>query len=193
MRRGERVAWVVTAYYPEEKKLHLRLRGRLASGGDGLEALEINKEKDSRFANGIGLVRLRSDRLVPAYNCPGKGPTLLECLMEAGAMTRTAAALRYGRYEAGIVAKSLWRTGMLEMFSVFSRDRYGVGARFELWLPRGSPLPADAREACRLAALALFYGHASADMPGFGWQLTRSSRRPVIAEVAFRSANEPVQ
>ena len=30
LRKGERVACVVTAYYPEEKKLHLRLRGRLA-------------------------------------------------------------------------------------------------------------------------------------------------------------------
>ena len=30
MRKGDRVACVVTAYYPEEKKLHLQLRGRLA-------------------------------------------------------------------------------------------------------------------------------------------------------------------
>jgi hypothetical protein len=30
MQKGERVACVVTAYYPEVKKLHLQLRGRLA-------------------------------------------------------------------------------------------------------------------------------------------------------------------
>ncbi|MDA8336344.1 MAG: hypothetical protein M0Z41_15380 [Peptococcaceae bacterium] len=160
-----------------------------------MEAQGINKDKDSRFANGIWPARMRSGRMEPSSDCPGKGPELLECLREAGAMTRTAAAAApcCGRYEVGTVAKSLWRAGMLEMFSVFSRDRYGVGARFELWLVGGAKPPAGAREACRLAALALFYGHAGTEMPGFGWKLTRIPRRPVMAEVTFRNAHEPVR
>ena len=152
----------------------------------------INEEKDSRFANGIWMDRLQRGRVEQAYGCTGKGPELAECLREAGAMTLTAAAaaLGCGRLEAGGAAKSLWSSGMLEIFRVFSKDRYGVSAQFQLWLVKGSQPPVDAREGCRLAALALFYGHARSEMPGFGWRLTRGPRQPVMAEVTFRNAED---
>lgn len=38
-----------------------------------------------------------------------------------------------------------------------------------------------------MAVLALFYGHAILDMPGFDWKVTRGSGRPIAAEVRFRN------
>lgn len=52
-------------------------------------------------------------------------------------------------------------------------------------MAKGCQPPGDATEACRLALLGVFFGHAKIEMPGFGWRLLRRPSRPAMAEVSF--------
>lgn len=147
----------------------------------------LELQATSIFAEGLGLIKARASFVEEAHDFTGKASEVMEIMMEAEAMTQTAAAvgLACNRQKAGGAAKSLWLSGMLDIYNVFSRDVNGVNAQFQLWVAKGCKPPADAREACRLAVLGLFYAHAKIEMPGFGWRLKRGPARPVMAEVAF--------
>jgi hypothetical protein len=93
--------------------------------------------------------------------------------------------MRRNRQSAGRAANSLWRAGMIDIYNVLSRNVNGFNAQFQLWVIKGDQPPADAWEACRLAILGLFYGHAKIEMPGFDWRLIHRPGRPVLAEVSF--------
>ena len=142
---------------------------------------------ESIYAQGTGMVKMKPGAKEERINFTGKTLELMECLTEAGALTKsaTAMALRCSRQKVGEAGKSLWRSGAINAYNVFSQDISGVNTRFQLWTARNCQPPADAKEACRLAALGLFYGHAKIEMPGFGWRLLRRSGRPVMAEVGF--------
>jgi hypothetical protein len=157
---------------------------------------EQKSEPDSIFADGVSMVKARASFLEEACDFTGRASGLMERMVEAGALTQTAAAaaLGCGRHEAGGAAKSLWFSGMIDRYNVFSRSVRGLNALFQLWVVKGCPPPADAREACRMAVLGLFYGHAKIEMPGFGWRLLCRKGRPVMAEVSFTNKDgEPVK
>jgi hypothetical protein len=152
----------------------------------------LNQRKNepvSIFADGVWMVRMRPNGLVGDFGFTEKASELTEIMAEAGMMTQTAAAaaLGCGRHEVNGAARSLWFSGMMDVYCVVSKDAQGANSQFHLWVLRGHKPPADAREACRMAVLALFYGHAIIEMPGFGWKVTRGPGRPVVAEVRFRN------
>ena len=148
---------------------------------------EQKSEPASIFADGVSMVKARASFAEEAYDDMGRASELMERTVEACALTRTAAAaaLGCGRHEAGGAIKNLWLSGMIDRYNVVSRDVNGSHAQFRLWVARGCQPPADAREACRLAVISLFYGHAKIEMPGFGWRLLRRKGRPALAEVSF--------
>ncbi len=141
----------------------------------------------SIYAQGMGMVKMKPGAKEERINFKGKTLELMECLTEAGALTKSAAAtaLRCSRHKVGKAGKALWRSGAINAYNVFSRDVSGVTTQFQLWTARSGQPPADAKEACHLAILGLFYSHAKIEMPGFGWRLIRRSGRPVMAEVSF--------
>ncbi len=133
------------------------------------------------------MVKIKPGASEVRINFQGKTLELMGCLTEAGALTKSAAAmaLRCSRHKVGKAGKALWRSGAINTYNVFSQDISGVNTQFQLWTAKSCQPPADAQEACRLAMLGLFYGHAKIEMPGFGWRLLRRSGRPVMAEVSF--------
>ncbi len=145
------------------------------------------QRSDSIYARGVCMVKMKPSAMEKGRELTGKVLDLLECLKEAGALNQTAAAtaMRRNRQAAGQAANSLWRAGMIDIYNVLSRDVNGFNAQFQLCVAKGGQPPADAGEACRLAILSLFYGHAKIEMPGFGWRLIHRSGRPVLAEVSF--------
>ena len=143
----------------------------------------------SIYAQGMGMVKMKPGVKEERISFTGRTLELMECLAEAGALTKSAAAmaLRCSRQKVGEAGNTLWRSGAINAYNVFSLDVSGVTAQFQLWIARGCRPPADAQEVCRLAALGLFYGHAKIEMSGFGWRLIRRPGRPVMAEVSFTS------
>ncbi|MQL52769.1 hypothetical protein GFC01_10945 [Desulfofundulus thermobenzoicus] len=61
--------------------------------------------------------------------------------------------------------------------------------QFRLWYPADARPPKDAQEACRLAALGLFYALAKNEVPGFKWRVTRNGKNGVTAEMLFTVSN----
>jgi hypothetical protein len=148
----------------------------------------------SIFAGAVSMMKVKASFVEEAYDFTGRAAELMERMAETGALTQTAAAtaLRCNRQAAGGAAKSLWFAGMLDIYNVFSRTVHGTNAQFQLWVARGCRPPADAKEACRLAILGLFYAHARLEMPGFGWRLLHHKGRPPMAEVSFASRDGEV-
>ncbi len=140
---------------------------------------------DSFYAQGVGVIKMKAGTMDNKRSFTGKTLELLECMMQAGALTKSAAAtaLRCGRHEAGNVGKTLWYSGMIDIYRVYSRDTSGNNVQFHLWVAKDCQPPANATEACRLALLGIFFGHAKIEMPGFGWRLLRRPSRPAMAEV----------
>jgi hypothetical protein len=83
----------------------------------------------------------------------------------------------------GSAGKALWRSGAIDIYNVYSRGANGTNAQFYHWVIKGCQPPGNATEACRLASLGLFFGHAKNEIPGFSWQLLRRPGRPVMAEL----------
>jgi hypothetical protein len=137
------------------------------------------------------MIEVRESVMEEAHSLTVKATDLMECMLEAEALTKSAAAmaLRCGRHEVGKAAKNLWSAWMIDIYKVFSRSVTGTNAQFQLWVAKGCRPPADAREACRLAVLGMFYGRAKIEMPGFGWRLVRPHGLPVMAEVTFANKN----
>ena len=159
------------------------------------QLLEQNLKENSFYARGVYLVKMKAGVMEEGRDFTGKAAELMECMVDAGALTQTAAALalRCNRQEAGRAAKSLWFAGMMDIYNVLSQNASSTtNAQFQLWVIKGCQAPADAREACRLAILGLFYGHAKIEMPGFGWRLVRRHGWPVMAEVGFANKDGEV-
>ena len=85
------------------------------------------------------MVKVKPSAMERGRDLTGKVLDLLECLKEAGALNETAAAtaMRRDRRSAGRAAKSLWRSGMIDVYNVLSRDVNGFNAHFQLWVARG--------------------------------------------------------
>ncbi len=141
----------------------------------------------SIYAQGVGMVKMKPGAREERISFTGKALELMECLTEAEALTKSAAAiaLRCSRQKVGKAGKALWRSGVINAYNVFTQDISGVNTRFQLWTAKSCRPPADAQEACRLSMLGLFYGHAKIEMSGFGWRLIRRPGRPVMADVSF--------
>ncbi|MDQ0286383.1 hypothetical protein J2Z49_001497 [Desulfofundulus luciae] len=116
----------------------------------------------------------------------GRAFDLLACLTEAQALTTGAAATALGcsRQTAGTAFNSLWWAGMARWVNVFAEIGQFKG-QFRLWLPADARPPKDAQEACRLAALGLFYALAKKEVPGFKWRVVRNGRGGAVAEMEF--------
>ena len=142
---------------------------------------------NSFYAQGVGMIKMKASISENRHDFTDKTLELLECMTQAGALTKSTAAtaLRCGRHEADNAGKALWYSGMIDIYNVYSRDVNLNNAQFHLWVAHGCPSPGDATEACRLAVLGIFFGHAKIEMPGFGWRLLRRSGRPAMAEVSF--------
>ncbi|NHM26992.1 MULTISPECIES: hypothetical protein [Desulfofundulus] len=124
----------------------------------------------------------------------GRAFELMEMLAEATAMTTGAAAtaLSCHRKVAGSAFNSLWWAGMVRWVNVFAEIGQFKG-QFRLWLPADGRPPKDAQEACRLAALGLFYALARNEVPGFKWQVVRNGKSVVMAEMRFTVADNATQ
>ncbi|SHI88737.1 hypothetical protein [Desulfofundulus thermosubterraneus] len=114
----------------------------------------------------------------------GRAFDLLACLTEAQALTTSAAAsaLSCHRKVAGSAFTSLWWAGMVCWVGVFAEMGQHKG-QFRLWYPADGRPPKNAQEACRLAALGLFYALAKNEVPGFKWQVLRNGKGGVTAEM----------
>ncbi len=93
----------------------------------------------SIYARRVCMVKMKPSAMEGGRDLTGKVLDLLECLKEAGALNQTAAAIamRHNRQSAGRAAKSLWRSGMIDIYNVLSRDVNGFNAQFQLWVARG--------------------------------------------------------
>ncbi len=131
------------------------------------------------------MIKMKSKIIRNEPGFTGKTLGLLECMTQAGALTKSAAAtaLRCGRHVAGNAGKALWHSGMIDIYNVYSRDLNMNNAQFHLWVAKSCQPPSGATEACRLAVLGIFFSHAKIEMPGFGWRLSRRPGRPAMAEV----------
>jgi hypothetical protein len=110
-------------------------------------------------------------------------------LAETLMLTTGAAATVLGchRKVAGSALNSLWWAGMVCWVNVFAEMGQYKG-QFRLWFPADVRPPKDAQEACRMAALGLFYAGAKKEVPGFRWQVVRNGRTGVVAEMKFVGA-----
>ena len=107
----------------------------------------------SIYAQGTGMVKMKSGAMEEGINFTGRTLELMECLAEAGALTKSAAAmaLRCSRHKVGKAGNTLWRSGAINAYNVFSLDVSGVTAQFQLWIARAaSPLPTPKKCAASL-------------------------------------------
>jgi hypothetical protein len=90
----------------------------------------------SIYARGVCMVKMKPSAMKRGRDLTGK---VLDLLGGAGALNQTAAAMamRHNRQSAGRAAKSLWRSGMIDVYNVLSRDANGFNAQFQLWVARG--------------------------------------------------------
>jgi hypothetical protein len=112
-----------------------------SQGGIGMsdnKATEMQRN-GSIYARGVCMVKMKPSAMERGRDLTGKVLDLLECLKEAGALNQTAAAtaMRRNRQSAGRAAKSLWRSGMIDIYNVLSRDVNGFNAQFQLWVAGG--------------------------------------------------------
>ncbi|OAT83489.1 hypothetical protein A6M21_08115 [Desulfotomaculum copahuensis] len=116
----------------------------------------------------------------------GRAYELMEMLAEAMALTTGAAAtvLDCSRQTAGTAFNSLWWAGMVRWVNIFAEMGEYKG-QFRLWYPADVRPPKEAQEACRLAALGLFYALAKNEVPGFKWRVLRNGKSGVTAEMQF--------
>jgi len=124
----------------------------------------------------------------------GRAFELMEMLAEATALTTGAAATALGcsRQTAGAAFNSLWWAGMARWVNVFAEIGQLKG-QFRLWYPADARPPKDAQEACRLAAMGLFYALAKNEVPGFKWRAIRNGKNGVTAEMHFTISGNTTQ
>ena len=89
---------------------------------------------DSFYAQGVGVIKMKAGAIDNKRSFTGKTLELLECMMQAGALTKSAAAtaLRCGRHEADNAGKPLWYSDMIDIYNVYSRDMNMNNTQFHL-------------------------------------------------------------
>ncbi|WP_066638380.1 MarR family transcriptional regulator [Desulfolucanica intricata] len=138
--------------------------------------------EDSIFAKGTGMIAVKTPINKKVGNLGRKAFTILEYLSEAEALTTSALSnlMGYYRYDVKGALKSLVSTGLVREIEVATS--LGI---FKLWVKSDIKLPQNAQEACRLAALGLFYAWAKKEVPNFEWSLLKIKKKPVMAEMTF--------
>ncbi|BCV20403.1 hypothetical protein [Moorella sp. Hama-1] len=149
----------------------------------------VPNKKDVNYARGItmGAAQYRQGDC-ESLDFTGRASELIMCLSEALALTTGAAAIALSchRKVAGSAMNSLWWSGMVRWVNVFAEMGQYQG-QFRLWYRADARPPRDAQEACRLAALGLFYALAKKEVPGFKWQVMRNGKNGILAEMQFDS------
>ncbi|MTI80020.1 MAG: hypothetical protein FH758_03905 [Firmicutes bacterium] len=138
--------------------------------------------KDSVFAFGTSMRPSRLSNEIESQDFNGRAFDVLEYLSETEALTVSAATnlLKKSRFVASKSFNCLWYAGLVRWVTVAAN-----AAVFKLWLTTDVRLPNNAAEACRMAALGLYYSHAKKEVPGFEWRLVRSNKKPTFAEMSY--------
>jgi len=149
-----------------------------------------SSESDSPFARGIGLKARCRGPGIEAKDYSGRAFEILQALAEAGALTHKGAEILLGnkRWAANKALTALWYAGMANWYDVISET--GV---FRLWVPAETVVVKNPQEACRLAALGLFYALAKNEVPGFKWRMIRNGKNGVTAEMHFTISGNTTQ
>ncbi|MCL6639562.1 MAG: hypothetical protein K6T80_07805 [Firmicutes bacterium] len=138
--------------------------------------------KDSAFARGTGMTILKMPAEIESMDFSGRAFEILQYLSEAENLTVTMIAelLGCGRNAASKSITSLWHAHLARCLAVATPMRV-----FRLWTATDGVLPRSATEACRLAALGMYYTRARKEVQGFEWRLVRNGKKPVCAEMTF--------
>jgi len=157
----------------------------------GLPIIEISGKmvEDSAYSVGRSIIVYKRPPFKPEKHLYSvKTFDILKHLSIGTALTSNSLARITGRHKT-VVNKNLarlWQAGMIKQLAVATD--YTV---FKLWSATDAKLPGTAQEACRLAVLGAFYALAAKEVPGFIWQLNRSSRNKMIGEMTFTGKEGP--
>lgn len=138
---------------------------------------------DSCYARGLGLVVSKipvKPILIDKTN--ERNLELLNYLDEAEGLTASEIAELLGcsRKTAKKLATKLEQSSMVRCITVAGHQDV-----FKLWVLANKKIPKTANEACRLAALSLFYVRAKKEVPEFEWHVIRSPKKNIYAEMSF--------
>lgn len=138
--------------------------------------------KDSAFANGTGMTVLKMPAEIESRDFNGRAFEALQYLSEAENLTVTMIAdlLGCNRYIASNSITSLWHAHLARCMAVATPMRV-----FRLWASSDSMIPKNATDACRLAALGLYYSRAKKEASEFGWKIIRNGKKIICAEMTF--------
>lgn len=138
--------------------------------------------KDSCFAKGLGMVVSKVPARPEMIGNNNRDFELLKYLDEAEGLTLSVIAelLECSRKTADKTAMRLLRSTMIKCITVAGQQDV-----FKLWVLSNKRLPKTPNEACRLSALSLFYGRAKKEVPEFSWQVVRSPKKQIYAEMSY--------
>lgn len=127
--------------------------------------MPVGNKRDSPFAN--------AEIIVPGPRLPEnevrdysqRAISALPLLRDAGCLTTNmlASLLSCNKKQASSALKNLFFAGLARWVDVGDD-----GHLFRLWLPAEAKIPSPL-EACRMAALSLFFTKAKIEMPGSAW------------------------
>lgn len=142
---------------------------------------------DSFLAQGIAIKISRPLSEIESIDYTEKAFEVLEYLNEAGALTisSTTKLLNFNRGAAGKALKCLEYAGLLRYVAVSTNT-----AIFKLYISNETIPPTNPNEACRMAALSLYYSYAKKEVPGFKWRLIRNKNSPLNAELLYTAKNK---
>ena len=91
-------------------------------------------------------------------------------------LTTTTAAmlLNSSRMVAQKLLLKLWKAHLIKCIEVVTSS--APERVLKIWVSSDKLLPRSPNEACRLAALSVFYGRAKSNLPGFTWELKRRNK-----------------
>ncbi|MTI82388.1 MAG: winged helix-turn-helix transcriptional regulator [Firmicutes bacterium] len=143
--------------------------------------------KDSAFAAGTAIRHLKYPEQIKEIGNSQRAFDALRYISEGEYLTVTTVAIlmQCSRMMATKTIKNLWMARLVKCVEVVTNTT--PERLFKIWMISTKKLPKNANEACRLAALGMFYGRTKNSLSEYEWNIIRRSREKkyVTATIKF--------
>lgn len=141
--------------------------------------------KDSAYAIGTGIKHLKYPVEISEINRNHKCFEAMKYFNEAETLTTTTVAslLKCSRMVAQKLLRKMWNARLIKNIEVVTNSK--PERVFKLWIASDKSLPKSPNEACRLAALSIFYSRTKNILPGFSWDLKRNKGKTICAYMTY--------
>ncbi|WP_018086964.1 hypothetical protein [Desulfurispora thermophila] len=135
------------------------------------------KPGDSVFAKGMSMTTLKAPVEIESVDYGGYSYQIVQLLAEAEAfpVLPLTYLLECNKKAVEMSLMSLWHARIVNRLLLWTRSK-SLTHVCKLWVATDVSMPKTPDEACRLAALGLFYAKAKKEIPGLEWKLYRNTK-----------------